>query len=142
FDSENQTLAIRQSKSGRPRHVYLTEEGAEFFEEPTAGRAREALVFTHADGSPWGPSHQHRPMRSAFPHAEIQPPISFHILRHSYGSFLTKAGVPLQVVGSALGHADTRMTEKHYAHLAPSHVAQMIRDNLPEIGGATPRKAR
>ena len=62
--------------------------------------------------------------------------------RHSYASLLTKAGVPLQVVASALGHADARMTEKHYAHLSPTHVAQLIRDNLPPLGGSTPRKTR
>ena len=82
-------------------------------------------------------------MRDACLHAEIVPPVSFHILRHSYASLLTKAGVPLQVVASALGHADARMTEKHYAHLAPSHFAQLIRDNLPELSsGSTPRKPR
>src|SRR5207249_11032512 len=55
---------------------------------------------------------------------------------------ISKAGVPLQVVASALGHADARMTEKHYAHLAPSHVAQLIQDNLPQLGGTAPKKPR
>jgi hypothetical protein len=82
------------SKSGRPRHVYLTGEGAEFFEGLTVGRPRGALLLTHADASPWGPSHQHWATRDACLHAEIQAPISFHILRHSYASFRTKAGVP------------------------------------------------
>ena len=27
------------------------------------------------------------------------------------------------VIAVLLGHSDTRMTEKHYAHLAPSYVA-------------------
>lgn len=142
FDHENQTLVIRQSKGGRPRHVYLSGEGAEFFDDLTAGRARDALMLTHEDGSAWRASNQHRPMREACLHAEIVPAVSFHILRHSYASLLTKAGVPLQVVASALGHADARMTEKHYAHLAPSHVAQLIRDNLPQLGGPTPRRTR
>ena len=62
--------------------------------------------------------------------------------KDSYASFLTKAGVPLQVVASALGYADARMTEKHYAHLAPSHVAQLIRDNLPQMGAPTPNKTK
>ena len=31
-------------------------------------------------------------------------------------------------------HSDTRMTEKHYAHLAPSYVAETIRANLPKLG--------
>lgn len=33
-------------------------------------------------------------------------------------------GVPMGVIAAQRGHADTRMTEKHYAHLAPSYVAQ------------------
>jgi len=45
-------------------------------------------------------------------------------------------------VASALGYADARMTEKHYAHLAPSHVAQLIRDNLPQMGAPTPNKTK
>jgi site-specific recombinase XerD len=70
-------------------------------------------MFTHADGSPWRASNQHRrPIREACGHAEINPPVSFHILRHCCASLLTN-GVPLQVVASALGHADARMTEKH-----------------------------
>jgi len=28
-------------------------------------------------------------------------------------------GAPLPVIAKQLGHADTRITEKHYAHLAP-----------------------
>lgn len=35
---------------------------------------------------------------------------------------------------AALGHGDTRMVEKHYGYLAPSHVAEMIRENLPRFG--------
>ncbi len=38
------------------------------------------------------------------------------------------------VIAAQLGHADTRMTEKHYAHLAPSYVAQTIRANFPVLG--------
>ena len=37
------------------------------------------------------------------------------------------------VIAAQLGHADTRMTEKHYAHLAPSYVAQTIRANFPVL---------
>ena len=33
-----------------------------------------------------------------------------------------------------LSHANTRMTERHYAHLAPSYVAQTIRANFPDLG--------
>jgi hypothetical protein len=43
--------------------------------------------------------------------------------------------VPLMVVAQNLGHADTRMVEKHYGHLAPSFVADAIRANAPRFGG-------
>jgi hypothetical protein len=41
---------------------------------------------------------------------------------------------PMGVVAAQPGHADARMTEKHYAHLAPSYVAQTIRANFPVLG--------
>ena len=56
---------------------------------------------------------------------------SFHILRHTAASHMVMGGVPLNVVAHNLGHADTRMTEKHYAHLAPSYVAETIRRYSP-----------
>jgi hypothetical protein len=40
----------------------------------------------------------------------------------------------LGVIAAQLGHRDTRMTEKHYAHLAPSYVAETIRANFPKLG--------
>ena len=46
---------------------------------------------------------------------------------------MVRKGAPLMVVAHALGHADTRMAEKHYAHLAPSYVAETIRRMAPDI---------
>ena len=43
-------------------------------------------------------------------------------------------GVPMGVIAAELDHADTRMTEKHYAHLAPNCIAQTIRANFPRLG--------
>ena len=43
-------------------------------------------------------------------------------------------GVPMGVIAVQLGHADTRMTEKHYAHLSPSYVADTVRAALPTMG--------
>jgi len=37
------------------------------------------------------------------------------------------------VIATQLGHRDTRMTEKHYAHLAPSYVADTIRAHFPRL---------
>ena len=132
FDPDTGTVYIRDSKSGKPRHVYLTNEGQEFFDGLTAGRKSSATLFIRADRSRWGKSHQSRPLREAANKAKLED-VSFHILRHTYGSFLAAEGVPLQVIAAALGHADTRTTEKHYAHLLPDFVATTIRAKLPTL---------
>jgi integrase len=131
FNPDATTLAIRQSKSGKPRHVVLTEEGAAFFHQHTAGRSGHERMFTHADGSAWGPSEQARPIAEACERAKIKPAISFHILRHTWASLAVMNGTPLLVVARNLGHSDTRMVEKHYGHLAPSFIADAIRNGAP-----------
>jgi len=138
FNSNAGTIYIHESKSGHPRHVPLTDEGIEFFTDICKGQKKAAHAFLRMDGKPWGKSHQSRPMLDACKKAEIDPPVSFHILRHTYGSLLAMNGAPLQVIAQALGHADTRITEKHYAHLQPDHVANAIRQNLPSFGDKTP----
>ncbi len=134
FNPDAGTLRISESKSGKPRHVILTAEGQQFFAGLAAGRPAEALMLTRADGSAWGKWNQRRPMLEACQRARIKPAVGFHVLRHSYASHLVMAGVPLQVAAQNLGHADTRMTERHYAHLAPSYVAEVIRRLMPEFG--------
>ena len=85
-------------------------------------------------GRLWGPSHQQRPLEQASKVAKLDPPATFHILRHTYASSLAMRGVPMGVIAAQLGHSDTRMTEKHYAHLSPSYVADTVRAALPGLG--------
>jgi hypothetical protein len=49
-------------------------------------------------------------------------------------------GVPLMVVAKNLGHADTRMVEKHYGHLAPGFIADTIRAGAPRYGIAAGKR--
>jgi hypothetical protein len=50
------------------------------------------------------------------------------------------AGAPLMVVARNLGHADTRMVERHYGHLAPSYISDAIRAAAPKFGIKPERK--
>jgi integrase len=134
FNEDAGALSIRKSKSGRSRTVFLTPEGVRLFQTLAFGRTGRDLLLRRKDGRAWGKSEQDRPMKEACERAKIVPPAGFHILRHSYGSLLAKAGVPMKVIAESLGHATTAMTEKHYAGLAPSHVADTIRKHLPKFG--------
>jgi hypothetical protein len=112
----------------------LTEEGALCFTKWTRGRDPNEHVFLRHDDRVWGPSHQQRPLEQAGNVAGLAPPVTFHVLRHTHASQLAMRGVPMAVIAKQLGHADTRMTEKHYAHLAPNYVAETIRASFPVLG--------
>lgn len=134
YNADSGTLLIRTSKSGKHRYVYLTDEAKDFFEAATAGKVGTDLILKRSNGKPWKESEQRRPLIAACETAKIAPAISFHILRHTHGSLLAMAGAPMAVIAQQLGHADTRITERHYAHLAPSYVADTIRAKMPNLG--------
>ena len=136
------TILVAESKSSKPRRVPLTAEGVRFFETLSAGRPPSELLLTKIDGTAWGKSEQFRRIRAACEAAKIIPAINFHALRHTTASLLVEAGTPLAFVAEILGHADTRMVSKHYAHLAPSILHEAIRANLPTFGVRIEEKIR
>jgi integrase len=142
FDPRSGTLLVADSKSSKPRHVPLTDQGIALFEDLTAGKAHDSIVFTRADGSNWYRIAVGREMRAACENGRISPPATFHTLRHTYASHLVQQGGALLFVAAALGHGDTRMVEKHYGHLGPSQVADMVRAKLPSFADDAPAKAR
>ena len=52
------------------------------------------------------------------------------------------AGVPTLVVANNLGHADTRMVEKHYGHLTTSWLDEAIMAGAPRFGAVKPSNVR
>jgi integrase len=133
FNPDSGTVHVRTSKSGKGRHIVLNDEGAALFKSLAAGKSGDALLLVKDDKSQWGKSHQARPMSDACLRAKIKPAVSFHILRHTWASLAVMAGAPLMVVARNLGHADTRMVERHYGHLAPSYIADAIRAAAPKF---------
>ena len=49
-------------------------------------------------------------------------------------SLAIMAGAPLNVIAGNLGHADTKMVERHYGHLAESYRAKIMRETAPSFG--------
>ena len=133
FNAAAGTLHIRVSKTGKARHIMLTDEGKRFFTGYCAGKAGKALILPRPDGEPWGKSEQHRPMQNACAAASIAPAIGFHILRHTHASRLTQAGVPLGVVAAQLGNSEA-ICAKHYAHLSRGYIADSIRAAFGPLG--------
>ncbi|WP_298283653.1 site-specific integrase [Acidocella sp.] len=133
FNPEAGTLHVRVSKTGKPRHIMLTDEGKAFFTQQCTGKTGKSLILPRPDGEDWGKSEQHRPMRAACKTAKIAPAIGFHILRHTHASRLAMSGVPLGVIAAQLGNSEA-ICAKHYAHLCPGYVAESIRAAFTPLG--------
>lgn len=133
FDRHSRTLWLRETKSGVARAVYLEEEGVRLFDVATAGKLPCASIFPRPDGKPWGSSQQARPLSHACAVAQLEP-TGFHDLRRTYGARMALRGVPMAVIAEALGHADERITRRHYAHLSNSYVADTVRSAVAGLG--------
>src|SRR4051812_45613828 len=103
--------------------------------------AAAGAVLLHADCKPGECRTSSAPSRTPARRrgSSLWPPA--HVLRHIWASHRVMAGAPLMVAAQALGHADTRIVEKHYGHLAPSYVRDVIRATALGIGEEAERVA-
>ena len=115
IDFERRLLTVPISKSGKPRHI------------PLSDAAMELLQSLPRDPElPWvfsNPKTKKPPVSIFCAWDTIRkrvgiPEVRLHDLRHSYASFLVNAGRSLYEVQKLLGHHDPKVTMR-YAHLAP-----------------------
>jgi integrase len=133
YDQAIKAVSVRQSKTGRTKHVFLTDDEARFFEQAAARKQRTDLLFGQADGSPWAKGHQQSRMRAALKKAGIERHVRFHDLRHTFATLLTQQGVSIQVVADQLGHSGTRVAQEHYSHHSPEYIAAQVRGAKPKL---------
>ncbi|MEG2139315.1 MAG: site-specific integrase [Bilophila sp.] len=114
-DFARRLLTVPLSKSGKPRHIPLSDVAMQLLRD-----------LPHLEGVPWvfvNPKTGKPPV--SFFHAwdSIRAKVGLsgvrlHDLRHSFASFLVNAGCSLYEVQALLGHHDPKVTMR-YAHLAP-----------------------
>ncbi len=126
FDRQSGVLWLPDPKGGKPHPCYLDLDGVRHVTLAADGKSPAGLLFPRPDGEQWTPSQQRRPLATACAKGKVEH-TTFHDLRRTYGARLALRGVPMAVIAEALGHADERVTRRHYAHLAPSYVADTIR---------------
>jgi len=130
---ELKRIIIQNGKGSKVRHVSLSDEGVTFFSEIIYGKLPQNHVFIRENGSEWTTATHLRPFHNACVEIGIDPPLNFHALRHTYATQLAMAGVPFEVLAKQLGHKDTRMVQRHYAHLGSSYIDQVINERMPHI---------
>lgn len=80
--------------------------------------ADDDLVFCHPEtGKVLDPSRVRKRFKQALSRARVRE-ITFHELRHTFGTQMAAAGAPLRAIQEWMGHADAKTTEI-YAHYAP-----------------------
>jgi integrase len=133
YNTDAGTVHVRKSKTGKERHIMMSPDGRTFFASLVTGKPKDAPMF----GKAWRMYEHTAYMKKAVAGAGIDPPITFHGLRHTWASLSVMGGMPLMVVARNLGHVNTKMVEKHYGHLAPSYVAQQIEQFAPRFGAVS-----
>jgi integrase len=118
FEPDTGTVWVAESKSGKPRRIVLAPEGRRFFEALVDGRSPDSFLLTR-DGRQWREHEQSGPMAKGTADAMVESG-SFHTWRKTAASHWLMSGVHLSVVSQNLGHADSKLTESTYSHLAPS----------------------
>lgn len=90
-------------------------------------QADDDLVFGHpATGGPLPKANVTRRFRRALEAAGLDSSRRFHDLRHTYGTRMAAAGVPMRTLQEWMGHRDLATTQI-YADYAPSaHEAEMV----------------
>lgn len=125
-DLDNSVLTIPMSKSGRTRHVPLS-EGAKNILRSFDTFTRSPYVFpsVHNPLKPLNPdSFLEFVYQPGLRKAGIQGSV-WHSLRHTAASRRIMAGVDLFSVSKVLGHQDIKTTMR-YAHLSPQHLRETV----------------
>jgi integrase len=138
FNPDTAQVYIAPSKGGKARYLPLSAEGVVFFTELTAGRRAAEPALLRADGHAWAKNRYVRALQDASTIAKIEPAVTLHELRHTYASLLAQAGCDLLTIAKLLGHADTRVTARHYAHLCDATLQTAVA-KLPQFGAGDGR---
>jgi integrase len=124
-DLENRVLTIPLSKSGKTRHITLSDEAAEILRSLPSWMTSSWMFPSENPATPMDAQNfYNRVFRPALKSAKIED-TDWHTLRHTFASRLVMAGVDLRTVAELLGHSTIQMTMR-YAHLSPRHLREAV----------------
>ncbi|CAH2603761.1 Tyrosine-type recombinase/integrase [Rhodovastum atsumiense] len=121
-DVERRLLTVPRSKSGRRRHIPLSDAALRLLETLPRAPGQEWLF-----PSPRRPGRPMQSVRSAWARARraaaLPAGTRLHDLRHTFASILINGGRSLYDVSRVLGHTQLATTAR-YAHLSPQTLVE------------------
>lgn len=123
IDMENELIIIRDPKSGKNRHAYITDEVRSTLQELAVDKTSNGLIFPTSVGTVSVQISKDFQKIVNELHlndnvVDDRQKVVFHTLRHTFASWLVQAGTPIYTVANLMGHSTIAMTQR-YAHLAP-----------------------
>jgi len=106
-------------------------------EQEAVGMEPTGWVFTDANGNPIHPHSISQTFERIANRAGV-PRIRLHDIRHTHGTLLIKANVPVKVVSERLGHGNPAFTIDTYQHVLPGMQAEAARVFEQLIAPAAP----
>ena len=55
------------------------------------------------------------------------PAYGFHVYRHTFGTNLCRAGVPIQITSALMGHSDINVTARYYVQVSPAEKLDAVK---------------
>jgi len=139
-DVEGDTLTLQRRKTGVEAVIPVSAACRAALEEVRSRAVVGRRIFLGPFGHPICVSQVQAYFAVAKELAGITRRLRFHDLRHTFASRLATAGVPLQVIARALGHASTRTTER-YARPG-AETTDLVRAALETEPSTAPAAAR
>ena len=123
---EHGILTIPLSKSGKTRHVILSEAAQSILRSLSTWTYSPYLFPSPLSaGQPLqGRNFAVKVYEPALRHAGIQG-VTWHTLRHTFASRAVMAGVDIRTVQELMGHSTITMTMR-YTHLSPTHLRAAV----------------
>lgn len=106
-------------KGGRLRHVPILDSVLPVLQNRALRRAGAMIVFPGRKGAVRTKTPVQVAYKSALRRAGLDTKLRWHDLRHTCASWWVMSGGDIFRLSKMLGHANVKITQKTYAHLAP-----------------------
>lgn len=124
-DVERRLIAVHRGrqgtvKSGKARWIPILNAMLPMFRELALQRGGAELVFPGEKNKPRSKPGVQYPFKQAAERAGLPKALRFHDLRHTFASHWVLDGGDIFRLSRILGHSSVVVTQKFYAHLAPT----------------------
>ncbi|MDR4506196.1 MAG: tyrosine-type recombinase/integrase [Candidatus Scalindua sp.] len=127
-DLFRKTILIKETKNGKPKTLPLNSIALGVLQKKSGEKVRNIkndLVFSSNAGTKIFKRNLIRAFAYALEKAGIRD-FTFHCLRHTFATRLTRNGVDLYSISKLLGHKNMKMTQR-YAHHCPDSLRGCVK---------------